>query len=147
MTDTAGAAAALEAWDPVIMARIVSWPARLGRHAAVNAPPGWALAFATGTHVAVAPEVSWSISTTSPTSDAGTVPVTDTPPRMNAEAWDVIVTPSLLAETGTLPAVTGGLGVGFGAGLTGPVPPPPEAAKASPGITSAPAPAANNGAK
>ena len=69
--------------------------------------PGWAVASATGTHVAVAAELSWSISTTSPASDAGTVPVTDTPPRMNAEASEVIVIPSLLAVTGTLPAVTG----------------------------------------
>ena len=61
----------------------------------------------------------------------------------------MIVIPSLLALTGTLPALTGTLGSAATA-TRGPVPappdpPPPDAAQANPGMART-APAANNGA-
>ena len=37
--------------------------------------------------------------------------MTDTPPRMNAEASEVTVMPSLVALTGTLPLLTGTIGL------------------------------------
>ena len=74
--------------------------------------------------------------------------MTDTPPRMNADASEVTVMPSLEALTGTLPLLTGTIGLDCG-----PVPappeapaPPPEPANASPGIIRTPAPAARSGA-
>ena len=60
----------------------------------------------------------------------------------------MIVIPSLLALTGTLPALTGTVGFGLPDCGAGPEPPPdpepPDAAQASPGIAST-APAANSG--
>ena len=51
MTDSVGAApAALEAWVPLITARIVICPAWLGCHVAANEPPAGRSRVATGTH-------------------------------------------------------------------------------------------------
>jgi hypothetical protein len=46
---------------------------------------------------------SWSISIAAPASLAGTVPLTDTPLRTNAEAAEEIVIPSLVALTVPVP--------------------------------------------
>jgi hypothetical protein len=61
---------------------------------------------------------------------------------MNAEAWVVIVMPSLLALTATLAALTGGPELGPGL-----VPAPPEPAKATPGMSTATPAAARIGAR
>src|SRR6516164_9445572 len=123
---------------------MLTWPALVVRHAAVNVPSDAAWTTAIGTQLAPGVAGSWSISTAAPASPAGTVPVTDTPVRRNAEALEEIVIPSLVALTGTFPAWTLTFGMVLDAGE---VPAPPDPAQASPGITRAPAPAASSEAK
>jgi hypothetical protein len=122
---------------------MLSGPAGLVCQAAANEPFDAAWTVATGAQLEPGAEPSWSISTVAPASAAGTLPVTDSPLRTKEEAFATRVTPPLLALTGTLPAST----LTFGLPPDdGPDEAPPEPAQASPGITSAPAMVASNGA-
>jgi hypothetical protein len=109
---------------------------------AVNVPFEAAFTVATGTQVEPGVAGSWSISIAAPASIAGTVPLTDTPLRTNAEAAEEIVIPSPVALTVPLPDWTFGFVPDPGA-----VPAPPDPAQASAGITRTPAPAARKAAK
>src|SRR6185312_1790073 len=127
---------------PPSTARTVSCPAPLVCQVAVNVPFEAAFTVATGTQVEPGVAGSWSISIEAPASLAGTVPLTDTPLRTNAEAAEEIVIPPLVALTVPAPDWTLGFVLD-----PGPVPAPPDPAQASPGITSTPALAARRAAK
>ena len=144
-----GAAATLGAWPPWSSARIVIGPARVVRNVAANEPFGSGWTTATSVQVAPGVEGSWSISTAWPALPAGTVPVSDTPLRTNAEALVCRVIPSAAALTGVLPGSTGGLVLADAPGLAPPDPDgaPPEPAAASPGSASTPAPAPSSEAR
>jgi hypothetical protein len=108
----------------------------------MNVPSEAACTTATGTQVEPGAAGSWSISTAAPASLAGTVPLTDTPLRTNAETAEEIVIPLLVALTVPAPDWTLGFVLD-----PGPVPAPPDPAQANPGITSTLAPAASRAAK
>src|SRR5690348_2550081 len=121
---------------------MVSCPAPLVCQVAVKVPSEAAGTAATGTQVEPGVAGSWSISTEAPASLLGTVPLTDTPLRTNADAAEEIVIPFPVALTVPAPDWTLGFVLD-----PGPVPAPPDPAQASPGITSTPAPVARRAAK
>jgi hypothetical protein len=132
VTETAGGdAAAVGAWLPWSTARIVNGPGRPVCQPAAKEPSGAARTTATGVQLAPGVAASWSISIASPALPPGTLPVTDTPLRTNAEALATNVMPPLVALTETLPWRTTGVVPGLIPAPPDP-PDPPEADPAAP---------------